>query len=98
MCEKYIDRLPLAHPQLGTWSATQAWTPTGNRAGDFLVHRSALNHTSQGIIPLSIYCKRLQETVFCLLYKTLLLTLFQQEGAMALKYFTVQNSFVCKGR
>ena len=31
MCERYIDRLPLAHPQLGTWPATQACALTGNR-------------------------------------------------------------------
>ena len=43
--------LPLAHPQLGTWPATQACALTGNRTGDPLVRRLALNplnHTSQG--------------------------------------------------
>ena len=42
--------LPLAHPLLGTWPATQACALTGNRTSDPLVHRSALNplsHTSQ---------------------------------------------------
>ena len=43
--------LPLVHPQLGTWPATQACALTGNQTGDSLVHRPALNplsHTSQG--------------------------------------------------
>ena len=41
---------PLACPQLGTWSATQACVLTGNRTSEPLVHRPALNplsHTSQ---------------------------------------------------
>ena len=29
-CVKYIDRLLLAHPRLGTWPATQAYALTGN--------------------------------------------------------------------
>ena len=44
-------RLPLARPLLGTWPATQACAPTGNRTGSPLVCRlvlNALNHTSQG--------------------------------------------------
>ena len=55
MCERYIDRLPLARPQLGTWPATQACVLTGNQSGDPLVCRPALNplsHTSQGSVPL----------------------------------------------
>ena len=43
--------LPLTHPLLGTQSTTQACALTGNRTGDPLVHRPALNplsHTSQG--------------------------------------------------
>ena len=32
MCERYIDRLPLVRPLLGTWPATQACVLTGNRA------------------------------------------------------------------
>ena len=43
--------LPLEHPLLGTWSATQACALTGNRTGDALVCRLAFNplsHTSQG--------------------------------------------------
>ena len=42
--------LPLAHPLLGTWPATQACALTGNRTVDPLVSRPALNplsHTSQ---------------------------------------------------
>ena len=51
MCERYSDLLPLTHPQLGTRPATQACTLAGNRTGNLLVHRPALNplsHTSQG--------------------------------------------------
>ena len=43
--------LPLAHPPLGTWPATQACALTGNRTSDLSVCRLALNplsHTSQG--------------------------------------------------
>ena len=43
--------LPLLHPQLGSWPTTQACTLTGNRTGNPLLHRSALNslcHTNQG--------------------------------------------------
>ena len=42
--------LPLMCPLLGTWPTTQASALTGNRTGDPLVHRLALNplsHTSQ---------------------------------------------------
>ena len=35
--------LPLEHPILGTWSATQACALTGNRTSSPLVHRLALN-------------------------------------------------------
>ena len=45
--------LPLIRPLLGTWPATQACALTGNRTGDPLVHRLALNplsHTSQGLL------------------------------------------------
>ena len=45
--------LPLAHPQVGTWPATQACALTGNRTGNALVHRPALNplsYTSQGLV------------------------------------------------
>ena len=44
-----IDWLPLAHPQLGTWPATQACALTGNQASDISVRLPALNprsHTS----------------------------------------------------
>ena len=43
--------LPLAHPLLGTWPATQACALTRNRSDDPLVLRPTLNplsHTSQG--------------------------------------------------
>ena len=51
MCERYIDWLPLAHPQPGTWRTTQAGALTGNQTSDPLVHRPALSplkHTSLG--------------------------------------------------
>ena len=44
------DWLPLMHPLLGTWLATQACALTGNQTGDLWVHRmmhNPLNHTSQ---------------------------------------------------
>ena len=53
MCEGNINWLPLAHPQLGTWPATQAWALTGNQTGNLSVPRPALNplsHTSEGVI------------------------------------------------
>ena len=45
--------LPLAHPLLGTWPATQAGALTGNRTRDPLLHSAMLNplsHTSKGIL------------------------------------------------
>ena len=51
MCERNICQVPLAHPQLGTWSTTQACALTGNQTSDLLVHRPVLNplsHTSWG--------------------------------------------------
>ena len=44
-------QLPLKHPLLGTWPATQACALTGNRTSDPLICRLALNppsHTSEG--------------------------------------------------
>ena len=52
-CVRYIDRLPLECPQLGTSPANQACTLTGNWTDDLLVCRlalSPLSHTSQGCI------------------------------------------------
>ena len=37
--------LPLTHPQLGTWPATQACALTGNQTRDLSVHRPALKST-----------------------------------------------------
>ena len=51
MCKRNIDQLPLAHPQLGTWPATQACALTGNQTSNLSVSRLVLNplsHTSQG--------------------------------------------------
>ena len=45
--------LPLTCPLLGTWPTAQACALTGNRTGDPVVHRLALNplsHTSQGSV------------------------------------------------
>ena len=39
-----IKRLPLTHPLLGTWRATQACAMTGNQTREPLVHRPSLNH------------------------------------------------------
>ena len=38
--------LPLVHPLLGIWPATQAWSLTGNPTGNPLVRRPALNPLS----------------------------------------------------
>ena len=51
MCERYINWLPLARPQLGTWLASQACALTRNQTSDLSVPRlalSPLSHTSQG--------------------------------------------------
>ena len=44
--------LPLKHPPLGTWPATQACALTGNQTGDPLIRSSPLlsplSHASQG--------------------------------------------------
>ena len=54
MCERYIDQLPLAYPQLGTCSpATQECALTGNQTCDLSVQRLVLNplqHTSRALI------------------------------------------------
>ena len=58
MCEKYIDWLPLLHPQLGTWPLTHACVLSGDRTRNLSVCRqtlSPLSHTSQG--PLGVYLK-----------------------------------------
>ena len=55
MRKRNIDGLPLAHPQMGTWPATQACALTGNRTSDPLLCSLVLNslsHTSQGMFPI----------------------------------------------
>ena len=50
MCERNMDQLPLTHPELGAWPATQAHALTGNRTSNLLVRRPAINplsHTNQ---------------------------------------------------
>ena len=51
MCERNVDRLPLARPQPETWPTTQACALTGNRTGDLSVCKPVLDplsHPSQG--------------------------------------------------
>ena len=51
--------LPLMHPLLGLWPATQACALTGNQTGNPLIYRlpvNPLSHTSQGYFPISKYC------------------------------------------
>ena len=50
MCKRYIHQLPLAHPQVGTWPATQACALTGNQTSELSVCGLVLiplSHTSQ---------------------------------------------------
>ena len=61
MCKRYMDRMPIARPQPGTWPSTQASALTGNRTSNLLVPRLALNplsHTSQGKDPFFYVDKR----------------------------------------
>ena len=51
-CKRYINWLPLAQPQLGTWHTTPVCILTGNWTRDLSVCRPALtplSHTSQGV-------------------------------------------------
>ena len=53
MCQRYIYRLPLACPQLGTWPATPGMCLDWESTSDVLIHRWALNplsHSSQGCV------------------------------------------------
>ena len=47
---------PLAHPLLGTWPTTQVCALTGNRTGDPLVCRLALNPHQPGLEDISLKC------------------------------------------
>ena len=54
MCEGNINQLPLTHPQVETWPATQAWALDQELNLQCSVHSLALNplsHTSQGKEP-----------------------------------------------
>ena len=53
--------LPLTHPTLGTWRATQAHTLTGNRTGDPLVSQADAQSTEPRQ-------PGLQCAIFCLLW------------------------------
>ena len=60
MCQRNINPLLLARPQLGTWPTNQACAPTGNQTGDLLVCRPALNplsHTSLGYFSLFFWVR-----------------------------------------
>ena len=57
MCKRYINWLPLSHPQLGSWPTTQACALTGNQTGDLSVCQPALNplsHACQGPLEFSL--------------------------------------------
>ena len=57
-CNRRIDLLPLAPPQMETWPTTQTSDLTGNQTGDLSVCRpllSPLSHTSQGFIGWFLY-------------------------------------------
>ena len=41
MCRIKINRLPLTHPQLGTWPTTQAHALARNQTWDLSIHRLA---------------------------------------------------------
>ena len=82
--EKERDRnvdgwLPLMHPLLGTWSATQACALTENRTNDPLLYRMALSllsHTAKAFSILLIYRKKNLLMVFRdLFYQALCMTL-----------------------
>ena len=46
MCKSCLNQLPLAHPQLGAWPATQASSLAGHGIRDLPVHRPALSPLS----------------------------------------------------
>ena len=52
-----IDWLSLAHPQLGTWSATHGGALTGNWTGDLSVCRPALTASPSNILMWKNTCK-----------------------------------------
>ena len=62
-------RLPLTWPPLGTLPTTQAHALTGNRTGNPLIHRPALNplsHASQGEIHFFIIFPNKSQVLFIL--------------------------------
>ena len=59
--------LPIVHPLLGTWPATQACALTGNQNINALVHRlplSPLSHTSQGKYTYSLIRSFISRIIF----------------------------------
>ena len=53
MCKRKVYWLPLAHPQAGTWPATQACDLTRSQTNDLSFLGLALNplsHTSRGLL------------------------------------------------
>ena len=69
MCKRYMNWLPLAHPQSGTGPTIQACALTRNKTSSPLVHRLALNPLSfytqstfiLPFLPLCLLCGLLRE-------------------------------------
>ena len=84
MWERYIDRLLLAHPQLGTWPTTQACALSGNQTSDLLFCRLALNplsHTNQGsYTTLNILLSILYLPIILLFKKYFFKFIFRERG------------------
>ena len=83
--------LPLLHPLLGTWPATQACALIGNQTGDLLVSRPVLNppsHTSQGNFPISCH--------FIFFYSILSLPLpFHFFSFLLFHFMYIYINFIC---
>ena len=63
--------LPLTRPQPGTRPATQACALTGNRTGDALVHRLALNPVSHARAAWGFFSLHLSDFTFELMLELL---------------------------
>ena len=96
--------LPLTCPPLGTWPTTQACAPTGNRTGDPLVPRPALNplsHTSQGeghLFQIIISYVVISNSLFFLSSSWLFFSLFCYLHVIKYTYFKCKfyQSYTCK--
>ena len=92
---KYIDQLPFACPQLGTWPTTQTCALTGNWTGNIFVCRPALNplsHTSQGNINFlhSYLLKLVLVCIYSLYIDTMMLRLCLRSNGYYVILFKVQ--------